>query len=986
MPSFPTVTLVESFLRTESPFAQAKWEKIQGMTAKGRTSATAGWYPVTASGSGSDGVYQTEKQFTNPGVCVTVNGAGSTEAPRYRGIWCCLSEPNTVNISGYKLKIENTTKWVLEKHNKSATGTVLAEKTEATTTASGDKFGISVEGGKVFAWWKKGAGAWTVIIEAADSAFTKGLIGVSGNGNIEGAQGERNLEAGNGEGHKEQEKFAASLSFSGTLRKTSEPLLAQLSFAGTRSTKVSRLLHGALSFTGSLIKAYPLLAVLSLHGRIHKTVKTKFPPVTILDNFMRGENPLSNEGKWSLSPFAPTTKHPGACVLSEEEGKIIGGAYLSVDEREAGQDAAYWNVQEFHSPLGVAGTLSSGGAGNVGYIYACVNPAESGSGYQLSFAASGLIKVKPTLALARFDKGVETFLSSIKIAAATQFGLSVTEGIVGVWERNEIGGEWHLLFSVTDSTYTKGYAGIGALGFGTVSNFEAGSGFTQRFIAELFSPEDASSFAALPRDTKHQLPAALTFLGNLGRNTLRRLTGSLSFAGVFRKTSERFQAALSFAGSIDRNTTRQLVASLPFSGSIVPRLEIVVQRFAAALSFTGVSPRNISYALLARLEFTGGLPLRIIRALIASANFIGILPRDTTRQTQANLSFSGSSSREITHQLPALLTFSTTLLDHIIYLLRASLAFVGELPKRFTLIKPINANLESTGQEQPNITTAQKASLSFAGLTLRNVILSQIAALNFAGLITRNPIKIFEAALTPFGLLDRNTAHPLTAALSFSGFLRISGEFVQRLAASLSFSASSQRSTSYPLTASVTFAGSLRRSLVRTIEASLASAGELQRSIRHELAAELALAAETGRTIYLQLLAELSLAGEVAQTAIRQFLARLEFSGSLTPSSKIIQVLAATLSFNGRVTSSNIVKAFRAVLNLFGEINFERSQGVKTFADTLILKHQYETIPTLTLRRNEAGDVYGLINHLEGYPEMEVRSVVARRKVFGRGR
>jgi hypothetical protein len=367
-------------------------------------------------------------------------------------------------------------------------------------------------------------------------------------------------------------------------------------------------------------------------------------------------------------------------------------------------------------------------------------------------------------------------------------------------------------------------------------------------------------------------------------------------------------------------------------------------------------------------------------------SFFGSLRPVLIYRLEASVAFAGVIRRNTTAALSALLPFSTRMLDHIIYGLMAELDFEGTLTKRFALIKTLMANLELAGALGRSVVRSQTAKLTFAGsIASRTTTRTQTASLSFAGSMRARAIKTLEAALSFTGATGRKVIFELTAELPLSGFIQFSGKFIQRFSASLDL----EEETGFPvrithaLAASTPFSGELGRSIARGLAAALRAEGSLQRAILHQLSGALAPKGSVQRETYYKLVASVTFTGTVARSALHQLRASVSPTGSLEPGSKLVQLLTATLSFTGQ-TRRSIVHTLRGALSFVGSINFGRAEGTKPLADSLVLKQ--EDFPTLTLRRNEAGNVYGLINHLEGFPEMEVQSIVKKRRVFrGRG-
>lgn len=506
---------------------------------------------------------------------------------------------------------------------------------------------------------------------------------------------------------------------------------------------------------------------------------------------------------------------------------------------------------------------------------------------------------------------------------------------------------------------------LGSLRPATIKNFIASLSFT----------------GTLPRQTTHQLKAALSLSTRLLDFVVFPLHASLSFSGSMRRSIEKFTAGLAFSGELPRNIKHQLPASLSFLGSLA---RFVTHPLSGSLSFAGNVTRKVAHTLTAKLEFEGRLGHDILHVLAASLSFTGALPRNILHQLRASLEFAGSlvpKISEFLQKLVASLTFSGALPRDTVRQESASLSSEGALGKDIS--HATAGVLSFAGAFSPRIRRALAASLSFAGsIPSRATTRALTAALTFAGSVRGTATKQLEATLTFAGTSRRNIKHALSGELSFSGFLRLTGEFVQRFNASLNFSGTLPRSIRHALAASLTFEGSLRRSIVHALEGSLGATGALQRAISHQLAGSLGVSGETSRKIYTRLTASVTFVGTTGRSIVHELRAALSLTGSLVPQIKLVQVFVASLSFNGRITGTKIRHALTATLSFFGSLNFEKVFGIRPIPDILLRKQS--EFPTLTLRRRESGEVYGLVNHLEGYPEMEVQSVVRRRQVFGR--
>ena len=101
---------------------------------------------------------------------------------RFWELWCCYANTH----SGYKVRFtrEATETTVVATLFSVTTGTesLLGTSSAITTTEAGFLFGLLREPGKIKAYTKAPAGAWTLAVEAANSTFTTGFLAFGGQG------------------------------------------------------------------------------------------------------------------------------------------------------------------------------------------------------------------------------------------------------------------------------------------------------------------------------------------------------------------------------------------------------------------------------------------------------------------------------------------------------------------------------------------------------------------------------------------------------------------------------------------------------------------------------------------------------------------------------------------------------------------------------------------------------------------------------------
>lgn len=194
--AFPTVTLLDSFKRSENPLSNGgKWKTF--FPINNGTGFCNGTSWENKSASKVEGAYWSPTEFTNPGVAIdrslSINDSG------YWTLWACLSNPTTSKISGYRLKMLHTGAGLFEvklERCDENSFTVLSTSI-AQAFAEGDRIGLSVQSGKVEYYRKKGVEEWEERASKADTTYTTGFVGFA----VEAQDGDTtNFEAGSGGG------------------------------------------------------------------------------------------------------------------------------------------------------------------------------------------------------------------------------------------------------------------------------------------------------------------------------------------------------------------------------------------------------------------------------------------------------------------------------------------------------------------------------------------------------------------------------------------------------------------------------------------------------------------------------------------------------------------------------------------------------------------------------------------------------------------
>jgi hypothetical protein len=187
--NFPTTESLDTFERAaESPLSDGgKWSKLGWEKAPGRVySATYGWTPseggAGAAESEASGAYWNGKELANPAVSVHMYAENLSD---YVGLWADATGSGS-SKNGYRLKVLGTgssykfrlllEKWV------SGARTLLAESSEIAFKglSSENVIGITASSGKVEAWYGTTEAGLAVEVEASDTTFSHGYVGIEG--------------------------------------------------------------------------------------------------------------------------------------------------------------------------------------------------------------------------------------------------------------------------------------------------------------------------------------------------------------------------------------------------------------------------------------------------------------------------------------------------------------------------------------------------------------------------------------------------------------------------------------------------------------------------------------------------------------------------------------------------------------------------------------------------------------------------------------
>jgi hypothetical protein len=187
--TFPATELLDSFQREgENPlFYEGRWSKLAWAKTSGEVhNEKIGWRPsaggLEAPETEADGGYWNVREFTGPAVSVHIR---SQHRKDYVALWADTTGAGSKN--GYRLKVLGTSseqflfKLILERWV-NGTRTQLAESPAITfgKKTTENFVGLTAIGGKVKAWYGATEASLAVELEASDTTFSHGHVGLEG--------------------------------------------------------------------------------------------------------------------------------------------------------------------------------------------------------------------------------------------------------------------------------------------------------------------------------------------------------------------------------------------------------------------------------------------------------------------------------------------------------------------------------------------------------------------------------------------------------------------------------------------------------------------------------------------------------------------------------------------------------------------------------------------------------------------------------------
>jgi hypothetical protein len=200
---FPTTESLDTFERAaENPLSDAaKWSKLGWTRTPGRVYGGYGWVPkegaAGAPESEADGAFWNGREFSEPAVSVHMYAENLGD---YMALWSDTTGTGSKN--GYRLKVvgvpakgDDAFRLVLEKWV-NGVRTTLAESGEVLFQPFSfeNTVGLTDVGGRVKGWYGSTESALAVQVEAVDSSFSNGYVGIEGTN--DNAFGEKRFQAG----------------------------------------------------------------------------------------------------------------------------------------------------------------------------------------------------------------------------------------------------------------------------------------------------------------------------------------------------------------------------------------------------------------------------------------------------------------------------------------------------------------------------------------------------------------------------------------------------------------------------------------------------------------------------------------------------------------------------------------------------------------------------------------------------------------------
>ena len=192
-----------------------------------------------------------------------------------------------------------------------------------------------------------------------------------------------------------------------------------------------------------------------------------------IDALNRSESPLSNSGKWGALSWDTSAS-------SHNTGQDTASGWGPYDAFST-VNGAYWTPATFNDVSGDAASVTMNTSpGNVErYVSLWLDmpsPASAKTGYQLRWTMTNVASNTYSVTLSKWSAATQTVLASnasVTIAPGTTLAISDSGATVSAWQSS--GGTFSSLLSVTDSTFSGGYAGIeGSGNISRSSNFKAG--------------------------------------------------------------------------------------------------------------------------------------------------------------------------------------------------------------------------------------------------------------------------------------------------------------------------------------------------------------------------------------------------------------------------------------------------------------------------------------------------------------------------------
>lgn len=321
------------------------------------------------------------------------------------------------------------------------------------------------------------------------------------------------------------------------------------------------------------------------------------PTLAIIETFNRvNENPMKTPTWSAINGFATL-------------GQISSEHWRAKEAFETGhEDGCFWNGQEYQSPfIGAVLAITQTGLLRFMELLSCLQTPTTAekSGYMLKLVVGS--GTKYTVTIEKMVKGTRSTLatkSEVNVPLLSMIGLLVAGGKLTVWTKEtETTGSWTQVagLEATDSTFTKGFSGIGANGnVGAWDTIEVGESGAhphtmvtnnQGQTATLRHPEVVRTFkvtqaqvATRPKGQTHTF--SLTQAQSILRTAIKGHTPTVSQGSVITRLTNVLKSFLNVASTV--------VHSAPLSALLDNFNRIAEKPMAAGWGLLGIKTGEVT--------------------------------------------------------------------------------------------------------------------------------------------------------------------------------------------------------------------------------------------------------------------------------------------------------------------------------------------------------------------------------------------------------